>query len=185
MDRIKQGDNPSFRSLIESYERLVFHVVCRMVPNTADQEDLCQDVFLKVYTHIHDFRFECRLSTWIASIAYNRCINFLQKKKASLYLDHSRREHLEFASGIENRPDHEVEREDIAARLHEAIAQMDVPYRTILTLYHLEEMEYAEIAQIMGMPEGTVKSYLFRARQKLKAAVFSKYKKEEIWAANT
>lgn len=185
IERIKAGDKNAFRTLIEMHQRLVGHIVFRMISNAADRKDLCQDVFLKVYQNLTGFRHESKVSTWIATIAYNTCINYLQKKKVSLFDDHTPEDKsLENISGNHMLPDEFVEERDIASRLQNEIGKLDVHLRTILTLYHLDEMSYNEIAQIMDLPEGTVKSYLFRARKRLKERLMSKYKKEEIWNTN-
>jgi len=182
IEKIQAGDKKAFQSLIEEYQRLVSHIVFRMVYNKADREDICQEIFIKVYQNLRGFRFESKISTWIAKIAYNSCINYLQKKKIPLFDDHSPGdETIENLSGDYTLPDSFTEERDIASRLKVEIEKMDIQSRTILTLYHLEEMNYTEISQIMGMPKGTVKSYLFRARKKLREKLMSKYQKEEIW----
>ncbi len=180
--KIQGGDKKAFQSLIEEYQQLVSHIVFRMVYNKADREDLCQEIFIKVYQNLRGFRFESKISTWIAKIAYNSCINYLQKKKIPLFADRVGGDKtIEDFSGNYILPDSLTEEKDIASRLQTEIAKMDPPSRTILTLYHLEEMSYIEISQIMGIPQGTVKSYLFRARKKLREKLMSKYQKEEIW----
>ena len=142
-------------------------------------------MFLKVYQNLDGFRFESKVSTWIARIAHNLCINYLQKKKVLLYDDRTpESESLEDFSGGHNLPDSFAEERDIASRLQDEIDKLEIRFRTILTLYHLDEMSYAEIAQIMNLPEGTVKSYLYRARKRLKERLMEKYQKEEIWNAN-
>jgi len=128
-------------------------------------EDVCQDVFLKVFQNLGKYRNECKLSTWIATIAYNTSINYLRK----------------FKKGDEVKPDDSValrnltdfksadyEKADLHRYIHEQIELLPVHYRTVLTLYYLDEFSYQEIEQITGMPEGTVKSYLFRAKALLK-----------------
>jgi len=183
--RIRAGNQKAFQSFIEKYQRLVSHIVFRMVSNTADREDICQDIFLKVYQNVAGFRFECKMSTWIAKIAYHACINHLQKKKIPLFRNGSP-EDKSFAdiSGENKPPDAFTEERDIASRLQAEIDKLDPPFRTILTLYHVDEMSYAEIGKIMDLPEGTVKSYLFRARKRLRERLISKYQREEIWHAN-
>ena len=106
----------------------------------------------------------------------------VEKKKIPLFADRVGGDKtIEDFSGNYILPDSLTEEKDIASRLQTEIAKMDPPSRTILTLYHLEEMSYIEISQIMGIPQGTVKSYLFRARKKLREKLMSKYQKEEIW----
>lgn len=182
VERVLAGDNYAFEKLIKKYQRLVTHIVFRMVPNRADREDLCQDVFLKVYKNLQKFRFDSKLSTWIGRIAYNGCLNYLEKKKVPLYDDITdETKEFEQSASADPGPDVLAENRNIGKLLNEEIEKLPVNYRTIVTLYHLDEMTYNEISDVMGLPEGTVKSYLFRARKLLKEALQSKYRAEELW----
>ncbi len=182
IDRVVAGDTYAFQSLIEGHQKLVSHIVFRMVLNQQDREDICQDVFIKVYQNLSSFQFESKFSTWVARIAYNTCINYLKKKKIPLYDTGSFEEKsIEHYAGAAITPDDFAEETDIASRLQEEINQLPPTFRTILTLYHLDEVSYAEIGEIMRLPEGTVKSYLFRARKCLKERLTSKYQQEELW----
>jgi RNA polymerase sigma-70 factor (ECF subfamily) len=180
--KIVAGDAEAFRNLIAAYQRLVCHIVFRMVNNEADREDLCQEVFVKVYQNLSSFHFESKLSTWIAKIAYNASINYLKKKKLPLFADLAgESESLEKSFSSHDATDSGALATDLTARLQKEIETLPVQYRTILTLYHLEEMSYAEISEILEMPDGTVKSYLFRARKLLKERLSAKYQVEELW----
>lgn len=179
---IVDGDTNLFQIIIEQHQKLVAHIVFKMINNAADREDLCQEVFVKVYKSLGTFQFESKLSTWVAKIAYNTCINYLGKKKLPLYDD----KYFDDASSIENcvissqNTDAQVIMKELSTMLHHQIYQLPVKYRTILTLFHLEEMTYAEIAEITELPEGTVKSHLFRARKLLKDRLLLKYNPEEL-----
>lgn len=182
VQRVLDGDKEAFKEIIAANQRLVFHVVRRLVGNLADAEDICQDVFVKVYRNLSKFKYESKLSTWIAKIAYNTAINFLEKKKVPLFDDNSPCEiTLDDVAGAEPGPDETTQGSDISSRLHVMIGQLPVQYRSILTLYHLEDLSYKEIGKILGLPEGTVKSYLFRARKMLKERLISNYQIEEIY----
>ncbi len=190
IEKIVAGDSPAFRVLVESYQRLVCHVVFRMVANEADREELCQEVFVKVFQHLKNFNFQSKLSTWIARIAYNTCVNYLKKKKTPLYDDLAGTEadspgdravsFIESVPGELPMPDEFTMDREIRLFLHEAISELPPQYRAILTLYHLDEMSYKEIGEIINLPEGTVKSYLFRARKLLKERMLEKYSAEEL-----
>ncbi len=84
---ILDGQVDEFQQIIENYQKLVWHLVAKIVKSEADREDVCQDVFIKVYKNLRSFKFESKLSTWIGRIAYNSAINFIQKKKPELYED--------------------------------------------------------------------------------------------------
>ena len=83
ISKVLEGDTESFRQLIKQHERLVAHMVSRIVRNSEDREELCQDVFLKVYDKLKEFNFKSKLSTWIATIAYRHAINHIRKKQIS------------------------------------------------------------------------------------------------------
>ena len=180
--KIISGDTHAFKSLIHDYQRLVCHVIFKMVTNEQDREDVCQDVFTKVYQNLSKFQFDSKLSTWIAKIAYNTGINYLKKKKVPL-LDDITEENgaLEKHWSEQMSPDGFAEDQDLSLRLQKEITKLPIQFKTILSLYHLEEMSYAEITKITGLPDGTVKSYLFRARKLLKEKLIAKYQQEELW----
>ncbi len=179
--KILAGNTKAFESLIEEHQRLVSHIVFRMVSNVSDREEICQDVFMKVYQNLKGFQFESKLSTWIARIAYNTCINYLEKKKVPLFDDCSPEEKtLDSYPAEGTLPDEHAERKDISQRLQNEIDKMPIHFRTILTLYHLDNLSYNQITEIMQMPEGTIKSYLFRARKLLKERLLAKYQPEDL-----
>jgi RNA polymerase sigma factor (sigma-70 family) len=178
---ILDGDAGAFERLIDRYQALVVHIVYRMITSKEDREDICQEVFMKIYRSLAGFRFESKLSTWISRVAYNTCMNHLDKKR-ELLLGEFRPdlETLDDLSGHTTRPDETAEASETSSRLRSEIACLPVAYRTILTLYHLEQMSYKEIGEITDMPEGTVKSHLFRARKQLRAGLVAKCRKEDL-----
>ncbi|MGC3944126.1 MAG: sigma-70 family RNA polymerase sigma factor [Chryseolinea sp.] len=164
--RIQDGDMHAFRFLIRQHERLVLHMVARVIGNESEREELCQDVFLKVYNSLGSFSFQSKLSTWIATIAYRHALNHLRRRKMlmmELPSDESTAVFIEAET-----PEKTVSEMDLNDHVRKLIERLPMQYRTIVNLYHLEEMSYAEIGAIMELPEGTVKSYLFRARALLK-----------------
>ncbi len=182
VEKVLTGNPRAFQTFVDEYKNLVAHIVFRMIFTADVREDLCQDVFVKVYQNLYQFKFESKLSTWIARIAYNTCINYLEKKKAPLYDDLApTNTSLDDFTDLSDMPDSLYETDNINEIVRKEIAQMPVKFRTILTLYHLDEMSYAEIGSITGLPEGTVKSYLFRARQFLKDRLIARYQPEEFY----
>lgn len=168
VQQVLSGDRKAFERLVRQYERLVLHIVNPMIGNTADREDLCQEIFIKVYQRLHGFEFRSRLSTWIGTIAWNACVNFLQKKRPLTVGDL-------FAADETLSPDSPPTPEDLlikkqeAKHLTAAIEQLPVAQKTVLLLFHHDDLGLEEIAQILGIPVNTVKSHLFRARKNLKA----------------
>lgn len=181
VQKILAGDKNAFRTLIYENQRLVGHVVYRMVKSESDREDLCQEVFIKVYNNLGRFRFESKLSTWIARIAHNSCLNFLEKKKLPLYDDLGDEEtKFEPVADVSFQPDITLSKNNLSAILKKEIDKLPALYKTIVTLFHLDEMSYAEIGQTMKLPEGTVKSYLFRARKVLKERLQTGYDRGDL-----
>lgn len=178
VSRVLRGEESALKAMIRLHERLVAHMVGRLVKGNEDREEICQDVFLKVYEKLHEFNFQSKLSTWIATIAYRHAIN------------HLRRQRMQFQEIPEEEgwADRFVERQDPAEilsaededkRVMLFVDQLPPQYKAVLTLFHLDGMNYAAIGQVMDMPEGTVKSYLFRARNLLKEKL-TKYLHNEI-----
>jgi len=179
VQQILNGNNNAFRYLVANYQRLVLHIVGRVVQRQDEVEDICQEVFIKVFGKIKKFRGESRLSTWIATIAYNTSITYVRKqiRRGEKSYDE---QPLLVASEKDNTLNQKVVEKDEAKRfLMEMIEKLPVNYRTVLTLFHLEEFSYKEIKEITGMPEGTIKSYLSRARKLLKVELDKVVKMEK------
>ncbi len=176
---ILSGDLQAFRLLIKQHERLVAHMVGRLVKNVEDREELCQDVFMKVHSKLGDFNFQSRLSTWIATIAYRHAINHLKKSRL-VFSDIPDENRFTEALAEPDNPEMIVADNDIEAHLLRLIDKLPGQYRVVLSLYHVEGMSYAEIGEITGQPDGTVKSYLFRARNLLKEKMNKYLKNEEL-----
>lgn len=177
ISRITEGDMGAFRHLINQHEKLVIHMIGRVVRSPEDMEELCQDVFLKVYEKINAFNHQSKLSTWIATIAYRQAINHLRKKRIAISEVNDDDFRDRFIA--EDNPSQQLEEDDIEQKIMTYIDELPVHYRTVITLYHLEGMNYIEIGKITGMPEGTVKNYLFRARRLLKDKIKAQLKPEE------
>ena len=168
VQHVSNGNESAFRFLIAKHQRLVLHVVGRVVQQQADAEDVCQEVFMKVFRKIDRFRGDSKLSTWIATIAYNTSISYVRKQGRHRELSYDEEPLLVNLEKEQVFLHKTVEKEEAKKYLLQLIEKLPVNYRTVLTLYHLEEFSYKEIEEITGMPEGTVKSYLSRARKILK-----------------
>lgn len=165
INQILKGNMNAFTFMVNRYQKLVVHITGRLIQRHVELEDVCQEVFMKVYQNLGKYRNECKLSTWIATIAYNTSINYLRKFKKAIEVNPD--DSVAMRNLTDYRSD-SYEQDDLHRYIREQIELLPVQYRTVLTLYHLEEFSYQEIEQITGMPEGTVKSYLFRAKALLK-----------------
>ena len=170
VSRILGGDMQAFRLLIQQNERLVMHMIGKLVDAVEEREEICQDVFLRVYDKLGDFAFQSRLSTWIATIAYRHAVNHLRKRQIKFSEIPDERIFINSAVEHEN-PESILEEKDVENYILTLVEQLPAQYKTVLLLYHVEHMSYQEIAEITEMPEGTVKNYLFRARKLLKQKV--------------
>lgn len=176
---ILEGNMQAFRLLIKQHERLVAHMIGRVVKNKEEGEELCQDVFLKVYEKLSEFNFKSKLSTWIATIAYRQAINQIRKNKMQL-TDIPEEDNFTTYFIEQDNPESVLSESDMDAFVMKLTDLLPPQYKIVLTLFHLDGMSYPEIGEITGMPEGTVKSYLFRARNLLKEKVKQHLGKEEL-----
>jgi RNA polymerase sigma factor (sigma-70 family) len=188
VDRVLRGDTRAFAIIIKNTENLVAQIVFKMVPVAEDRKDLAQDIYLKTFHSLGGFKFQSKLSTWIARIAYNTCLSWIEKKKpiltgnlheAEAWQKHSTETQYHYAV-VSNESESQVFQKEVKAILRTEIDKLPVIYQTLITLFHNESMTYEELTQITGLPEGTVKSHLFRARKMLKENLLSKYKKEAL-----
>ncbi len=169
--QVQAGNEHANRFLIEKYKNLVWHLVLRMVDQTEDAEDLCQEIFLRVFRDIGKFRGEAKLSTWIGAIAYNMSVTYLRKKGKNIMVPVD--DYLPVASGkpaVES-ADEALDKSSMKKIVHRVIDSLPVQYRTVITLFYLEELSYKEIEEITGMPDGTIKSYLNRGRQAIREGI--------------
>ncbi len=188
VDKVLRGDTKAFEIIIKNTKGLVAQIVFKMIYNPEDRKDLAQDVFLKAFKDLSGFRFQSKLSTWIGQITYNTCLNYLEKKKLVLIKDDENDTHEEnletinktINTDLTNMTESLIFKKELSDILKFEIEMLSPIYKTLITLYHNEELTYEEIAQITELPEGTVKNYLFRARKVLKERLLLKHKREEL-----
>ncbi len=165
----------AFEQLVRDYQGLCWHVVQRMVRHPEDTRELCQEAFLRVHRYLHQYRFDSPLKSWIGQVAYSVAKRHLERKRIALADMHvgGGMDEDDGPSLLDNIGDG-VDLQDAHAQaddereLHAAIERLPPLQRTILTLYHLEELPIGEIATITGLAEGTIKSHLFRSRKTLR-----------------
>ena len=165
----QQGDQDAFASLMQRHQRRVFNLVLRMLQDYEEASEITQEAFLAAWMGLPSFRGEARFATWLYRIAYNCALKQLERRKRERYL----RAAIE-AEQILEEMNKQKQAEDILelrarqAIMREQFLQLPTKYRIVLTLRHLHEMTYEEMADILTLPIGTIKTHLFRARHLLK-----------------
>jgi RNA polymerase sigma-70 factor (ECF subfamily) len=161
----------AFNQLVRQYQGLVWHVVDRMVRHPEDTRELCQDVFLRIHRSLHQYRGESALKAWIAQVAYSVALRHLERRRIPIIEDTGDDEAGSLAERVADGFDLEatMANDESARHLHAALAALPPLQRTLLTLYHLEEMSIGDMSHITGLAEGTIKSHLFRSRKRLRA----------------
>ncbi|HZY36557.1 MAG TPA: sigma-70 family RNA polymerase sigma factor [Mucilaginibacter sp.] len=177
--KILARDDAAFSVLIKNTEKLVSQIVFKMISSPADRKDIAQDVYVTVFRNLKDFRFQSKLSTWIGQIAYHACLKSIRKQKLVLMEDVSVGDE-QFADADSGQPETLFLKKELSGVLRAAIEHLPPLYKTLISLFHQEELSYQEISEITGLPEGTIKSYLYRARRTLKENILLKYKREEL-----
>lgn len=168
--RAKQGDTDAFESLVNRHAQYVFNLALRVVKNPEEAEDMTQEAFLKAWRGLSNFREESKFNTWLYRIVTNVCYNRMPKVKrelAALPID-------EFAQDLSDSQapvDLAYLSTELGATIHQAIAELPESYSLLISLRHLQGMNYNEIAEVTGMPLGTVKTGIFRARKLLRESL--------------
>lgn len=180
--RLRARDEEAFTELVRSYQHKVFNVVYRIVGGRAEAEEVSQEVFVTVFKHIDGFRGDAKFSTWLYRIATNHARNrvkYLARRSERAHQaleDTSEGAIHDGAVGERVADPHEAavgkELEEI---IRDGLASLNEMHRTIVVLRDIEHLSYAEIAEVVELAEGTVKSRLFRARAALKEYVESRY----------
>ncbi len=168
ISRILQGDKQAYAALVKRYQNFVFTICLRYTSIREDAEEISQDVFVKAYRCLSDFRGDSKFSTWLYTIVNTSCITFLRKKKLDTHsLDDERV--FAVADNIDGgMRANQVEQKSRIAMVNEAIRLLSPDDAKIITLFYKGEQSLDEIGGIMGIDPNTVKVKLHRARQRLK-----------------
>jgi len=176
----QQGKEAAYRELLARYERPVFSLIFRMVRDRETAEDLSQETFIKVLNNIDRYSPDFKFSSWLFKIANNLTIDHLRRRRLNtisiegapdaVTAESARATSIVVASGDES-PLAELESKELGVSIERAIAQLRHEYRACIMLRHVEDRSYEEIAEIVKLPLGTVKTYIHRARHELRAAL--------------
>lgn len=166
--RVQQGDTDSFEVLVRRHQKSTFNLVYRLVGDYDEAAEVAQEVFLSAYKSIHQFRGDANFSTWLYRIAFNhastrrRSLNLAQQRHVPL-------EDTEIISDGPLDPAKTMEQREAQQRVQQALNSLDKDDATIILLRDLQDIPYEEVAAMLNVPVGTVKSRLHRARQALRA----------------
>jgi RNA polymerase sigma-70 factor (ECF subfamily) len=176
VQRCAAGDEAAFAELVAEHQRMVIQLAMNLLGDRDEALDLSQDVFIRVFRTIGQFRGQSALRTWIYRIAINQARNrhrFWRRRRRAdqVSLDAHVAAHGDFQSGAESGPDRILAQKELAARLQHALDALPFDQRTVVVLREVDGLSYEEIAFSLGVAVGTVKSRLTRARQTLRAGL--------------
>lgn len=164
IQQVLQGRQQAYAVLVERYNRYVYTLVMRYISNREEAEEVAQDVFVKAYRSLADFRGQCKFSTWLYTITNTTCISFLRKRKEqAVHID----EHKMANVAEDKGPDYSEKRSE-KKMLQHAITRLPEADARIITLFYQHEQNLEEIGIALGLTPNHVKVRLFRARKKLK-----------------
>lgn len=165
----KVGNQDAFAQLVQRHQRRVFNLVFRMLQHYEEANDVTQETFLAAWQGLSSFRGDALFSTWLYRIAYNCSLKQLEQRKRDTVLQVAvQAEQSLQHEGCDERAHAEMEAHERQALVREHLSMLPAKYRVVLVLRHLQEMTYEEMAEILTMPIGTIKTHLFRARNLLK-----------------
>ena len=173
----RRGDERAARELVDRFQRPVFSIIFRMVRDREKAEDLAQETFVRTFNNLDRYDRSYKFSSWLFKIAYNLTVDHLRRKELKTVSIHGSPDAVttdqQEATSVtlestEEAPDERLESIELAGRLEESIGKLREEYRTAILLRHVEGRAYEEIAEIMDIPLGTVKTYIFRARRQLR-----------------
>lgn len=185
IDRVKKKQAGAFEQLVRKYQDRVYNLSFRFLREREIAEEVAQDVFVSIYKHIDGFKGEAKFSTWLFRVVANHCHNkskYLRRRRHKL--QDSIDVPIETEDGERKReladdpllsPEELSTRRNMNEAIQDAISHLDEDHRVIVLLRDVEDLSYEEIGEILGLPEGTVKSRLHRARNELRERLSKTY----------
>lgn len=178
------GDQRAFEELVSRYQPVVMNMAYRMLGNRSDAADVCQEVFLLLLRKLRSFRGEAKFSTWLYRVSMNACHDYARRSRRHLSLSESPGEEMPEMEqrlpdeGLDS-PEKSMEREEVRNKVQEAITRLPPKFKEVVYLHDIGGFDYKEVAKILGISLGTVKSRLNRARNRLAREL------QEYWEQGT
>lgn len=169
LERARKGDDLAFAGIVKRYEQVVANVIIGMLGNTAEADDVGQEVFIRFYRSLDQFRGDAALGTYLTRIAINLSLNELKKKKRTVSLFTQNQQDAGYDDLSDN--GREMEQRDAREIVQEALQKLDPKFRSVVLLRLIEGYSSKETAQILNVPMGTVLSRLARAQKQLKKII--------------
>lgn len=169
--RAKDGDIDAFEEIVKTYEKKIYNLALRYVSNSEDANDIAQDVFLRVYKSLNGFKEESAFSTWIYRVAVNVCIDYMRKNKKNNTVsltkedEDGEEEQIEIEDNSYS-PEAVYDKTELRENIRNALDELSEDHRQVIILRDINGLNYDEIGKILDIGEGTVKSRIFRAREK-------------------
>lgn len=168
ISRARGGDREAFGELVEQYRDNVYRLAYRMCGNAYDADEAAQEAFVAAWRALPNFRGDAKFSTWLYRLTTNAAIDVMRREKRHQTVGDG--EMMELADDADS-PQETVERTEQQEAVQKALATLSEEYREVLLLRYMEELDYAEIAEVLQLPSGTVKSRINRAKAALKTAL--------------
>lgn len=170
---LKAGNYSIFKEIIELFKNRVYGMAYKFTNNYDEAQDLSQEIFLKIYKEIGGFRFESKLSTWIYRISINTCLDWKRKNNKVKILSTSILNDNDEIVDVEIKddkplPEEAIIRSENQEEVHELVYRLPDKYKTVIIMYHFNNMSYQDISTALNIPERTVETRLYRARRLLK-----------------
>ncbi|MTI68211.1 MAG: sigma-70 family RNA polymerase sigma factor [Firmicutes bacterium] len=176
---IQRGNSKVFSQLVDNYKNRIYAMAYKFTKDYQETQDLSQEIFIKIYNQIDKFKFKSKVSTWIYRVATNTCLDWKKKKRPNVieWENMTTGENEAFNDNIQrDLPLEKLLKEEYQDRIHNIISNMKDMYKTVIIMYHFNEMSYSEIANVLDVPRKTVETRLYRARRNLK----DELKKEKL-----
>ncbi len=164
IEAAKTGDQEAFRQIVERYQGAVYNLAYRMLGTPEEAEDAAQEIFVRIYRQLGRYDMERKFSTWTLAIATNYCIDQLRRRRMQFV---PLQNIIPWARARESGPEGEALSSESRDEMQRLLKRLPEKYRAPLVLRYWEELSCAEIAEILGVPEGTIKTQIHRARKQL------------------